>query len=442
MADKRIDRLFGEVRADYVPAADFFSPDFAALEAERLWPRVWQMACREEDIPNPGDFCTYDILDNSIIVVRTAPDRIRAYHNSCPHRGNRLVNGPGHAGRFRCGFHGWQFDLEGKPVNVVDRDDWGGCLSDEDISLMEVRCGAWAGWVYINMDPDCESLESFLEPARSVHDPLRMGELRYHWKKSAIVPCNWKTVLGMFNESYHLQATHKQMLPYWDDYTVSFARGRHGMFRNQDTLPPGMPSKRLGAVERKVDLRAGLRDYIKDIQVTLDATEAMLLGNAVDRLVAEVPEDAEPMDVIMSLARFSAEDFAARGLESPQLSPEQISEIGADWHLFPNHVMLSSANACLAYRSRPNGHDPDSAIWDVYSLMRYPEGQEPKVEHQWGNDLSDEEFWPKILRQDFENMDDLRRGMKSRGFRGLRTNPKQEVAVSNFHRTLREFMGV
>lgn len=433
---------FGEVRDDYVPASDFFSPEFAAVENERLWPRVWQMACREEDIPRVGDFHTYEIVDDSIIVVRTAEDRIRAFHNSCPHRGTRLTSGSGHVSRFRCGFHGWQFDLSGKPVTVIDRDDWGGCLKDEDISLMEVRVGTWAGWVYINMDPDCESLESFLEPAWSVHLPLRMEGMRYHWKKSAIVPCNWKTVLGMFNEAYHLQAAHSQMLPYWDDYTASYARGRHAMFRYEERLPPGMPSQRLGAVRGDVDIRIGLADYIKDMKATLHASEAMLMEEAVDRLVAEVPADAEPMEVLTSLARFTGEDLAAKGIAAPVLTPEEMVEIGSDWHVFPNHILLSSANACLAYRSRPNGHDPESAIWDVYSLLRYPEGEEPEVEHQWGNDLTDESFWPKVLRQDFENMVNLQQGMKSRGFRGLRTNPKQEVPVSHHARMLREFMGI
>lgn len=442
MGKQRDGSQFGEVRPDYVPASDFFSPEFAAMENERLWPRVWQMACREEEIPNVGDFQTYEIVDDSIIVVRTAPGEIRAFHNSCPHRGTRLTKGCGSVKRFRCGFHGWQFDLAGKPVTVVDREDWGNCLNDEDISLMEVKSGSWAGWVYINMDPEAEPLESFLEPARSVHDPLRMEGMRYHWRKSAVVPCNWKTVLGMFNEAYHLQATHAQMLPYWDDYTVSYARGRHSMFRYEDTLPPGLPSKRLGAVKREVDIRMGLSDYIKDMKVTLQASEAMLMEPAVDRLVAEVPAGAEPIEVLTSLAQFVGEELAEKGIDGPALTPEQMAAVGSDWHIFPNHVMISSANACLAYRARPNGHDPESAIWDVYSLLRYPEGQEPKAEHEWCNDLTDEDAWPKVLRQDFENMENLQKGMKSRGFRGLRTNPKQEVPVSHLNRTLREFMGI
>jgi hypothetical protein len=148
------------------------------------------------------------------------------------------------------------------------------------------------------------------------------------------------------------------------------------------------------------------------------------------------------MEIVGKLMEFTFEDAAARGVKSPQITPEQMYELGSDWHLFPNHILISSPNACLTYRSRPNGHDPESAIWDVYSLLRYPPGEEPKVIPQVCNDLTDKEAWPMILRQDFENIEAIQKGMKSRGFRGARPNPKQEIPVSNLHRTIREFMGI
>ena len=92
---------------------------------ERLWPYVWQIACREEEIPKVGDFVTYDILDESVIVVRSKADQIRAYFNVCPHRGNRITEGCSHAKQFVCAYHGWRFGLDGRNVKVVDRDDWG-----------------------------------------------------------------------------------------------------------------------------------------------------------------------------------------------------------------------------------------------------------------------------------------------------------------------------
>ena len=90
-----------------VPPTRYTSRAYHDLEVERLWKRVWQMACREEDIPAVGDHVVYDLADLSLIVVRSGPDRIQAFHNSCLHRGTQLRPASGHADEFRCPFHGF-----------------------------------------------------------------------------------------------------------------------------------------------------------------------------------------------------------------------------------------------------------------------------------------------------------------------------------------------
>jgi len=429
----------GTVRADYVPAANYTSSHFAELEAQFLWPRVWQMACREEEIPSVGSFYTYDILDDSITVVRTAPDEIRAYHNSCPHRGRRLTEGYGKAARMHCRFHGWQWDLQGRNLKVVDREDWGGALSDEDTALVPVKVGRWGGWVYINMDPECESLEEFLAPVRPYLDPYELGGLRYHWRKSTIIPCNWKVALEAFNEGYHVQTTHSQLLKYFDDMTTSYAHGRHGMFTYIESAPMGLRSPRIGGPESQ-DNRPGIHAYMVEMRETLNAISTDHGVVAGERLLAEVPAGTNPYEVLGKFAQFMIEDAESQGAVVPVMTPEQMMAGGTDWHLFPNQIMLQMQIGLLGYRARPNGNDPHSCIWDVYSLRRYAPGEEPKVTLEWNEDLTDVDFWGKILVQDYENMGDVQRGMRSRGFRGARTNPKQEVAVSNMHRALHEFI--
>ena len=80
---------------DRAPKQRYYDQAFYELEAEQLWPRVWQMACRLEEIPEPGDYVTYEILDQSVIVLRTDDGEVRAFQNTCRHRGVRLVEGPG-----------------------------------------------------------------------------------------------------------------------------------------------------------------------------------------------------------------------------------------------------------------------------------------------------------------------------------------------------------
>ena len=102
------------------------APQFGALEFERLWARVWQVACREEEIAEVGDFCEYLIGDQSILVVRSAPDVVGAYHNTCLHRGTRLAEGSGHFDDecIRCRYHAWRYDLDGKLIEVVDPEEF------------------------------------------------------------------------------------------------------------------------------------------------------------------------------------------------------------------------------------------------------------------------------------------------------------------------------
>jgi phenylpropionate dioxygenase-like ring-hydroxylating dioxygenase large terminal subunit len=142
--------------------ARYLSRAYAQQEKRSLWPRVWQIACREEEIPAPGDFITYEVCDESVIVARVRSGNIIAYHNVCPHRGRRLVSGCGKASLFRCGYHGWMFDLDGKNVRVQDKDDWQGGLDGEAIDLHRVRLETWGGFVWIDFREAGESLADYL----------------------------------------------------------------------------------------------------------------------------------------------------------------------------------------------------------------------------------------------------------------------------------------
>src|SRR5205807_5060584 len=94
--------------ADRIPKQRYYDPDFYAMEAELLWPRVWQMACRLEEIPQPHDFVEYEFLDQSVVVLRTEDLGVRAFQNACRHRGVQFVKGRGTCeDGFRCPFHGW-----------------------------------------------------------------------------------------------------------------------------------------------------------------------------------------------------------------------------------------------------------------------------------------------------------------------------------------------
>ena len=174
------------------------SPEYAKAERDLLWPKVWQMAGRVEEIPEVGNFITYDILDDSIIIVRTATDAIKAYYNVCPHRGRQLVDTPGDQNRvcgkkknFICGFHGWTFDLEGKNTYILDQDDWNGALDEERTSLSEVKVDSWGGWIFINMDLGCVPLLDYLGDVDRILGPFEFEEMRFKWRQWVVYSSYW-----------------------------------------------------------------------------------------------------------------------------------------------------------------------------------------------------------------------------------------------------------
>ena len=402
-----------EVRDDFYPKADYLDRQFHELEKEHLWPRVWQIAAREDEIPNAGDYVVYDIIDESIIVVRGEDGAIRAMHNFCPHRGTQLAQGSGNARQFICPFHGWRFGIDGTNTKIVDPQDWGDCLKDGDADLVPVNVGTWGGWVWINMDPECQPLDEFLSPMNAMCELFEFEKLHPAWYKSVTVPANWKTVLGAFTEFYHVQTTHAQMLTYTRDYSISRAMGRHGWisYLGGAGLPVGR-SDRLPPKEVP-DFREYLFEYAQQFKDNLRAMQTERAYEATQRLRTETSAETPPEEVVGKWGQFIYEAAMQSGAGWPEnLTPEYIAESGFDWHVFPNTAFLHPAiEAVLWYRFRPNGDDHESCIFDVWSLERYAPGTEPKVQHEVFEDWRDGDF-PLIFKQDFMNIPKVQKGMK------------------------------
>jgi phenylpropionate dioxygenase-like ring-hydroxylating dioxygenase large terminal subunit len=431
------------VRDDFVPKEDYLDPEFAKAEFDNLWPKVWQIVCRFEEIPKVGDYVTYDIGNDSIIVIRSGEKEtdVKAFHNTCPHRGTQLVDGGscGHTKQFVCPFHGWRFAIDGKKTHVPDEKDWGDSL--KNLTLSGVKVDFWGGWVWINMDPNCQPLADFLEPVKGMCEKYEFEKLRFAWYKTAIVPANWKTVVEGFNEFYHVQTTHAQMLAYTNDYSITKEMGRHGWvaYDANSGFPLGR-SPRLPPKEEK-DYRQYIFQFSECLKHDLQTMQTERAYQAIQRLKTEVSADAQPAEVLQKYGEFIYEAAIKDGAGWPaDLTPDYMAKSGYDWHVFPNTIFLhGSVESVLWYRMRPNGTDVNSCIFDIWSLERFAPGKEPPLKREYYADWEKAE-WPKIFIQDFTNMPKVQKGMMSRGFKGGLTNPVQERTVSNFHRTLRRFM--
>lgn len=424
-----------------ISSDNYISSDFSAKEKDHLWPKVWQVACREEDIPNIGDYIVYDIADDTIVVVRRPDNVFKAFFNVCPHRGRQIMEGDGHAVNFRCGYHNWTFDLDGNNIAVQDKADWGDFLDKECLDLVSVKTGVWGGFVFVNMDPDSETLEEYLDPIPEHLNPFEFENMRYRWALELYIDCNWKTALEAFMEGYHVAATHSQLLPIQgEDYTTSYAHGKHSNFGYWDAKTPlGVPSPRLKK-EAPKDVRPGVVEFFRQMEETFGAIFTDRDYTAAQRLMDECPADADPLTVFGMAVQFGQEAAEKDGCGyPPNLTPEAMYKAGTDWHIFPNCVTLPYFDGAVWYRARPDGDDPNKCIFNIYSLKRYGEGKEPGAKVEVHKELDGKSFG-LIVDQDVANMTMVQKGMKSRGFRHALPNPVQEVEISNFHKHLEQFV--
>jgi hypothetical protein len=242
-------------------------------------------------------------------------------------------------------------------------------------------------------------------------------------------------------EGYHVAATHPQLLAVQgDDYTQSYAHGKHAHFGYFTAAAPlGGPSPRLNE-PIPADMRPGVIEFFRQMEEDFGAIFTDRDFEAAKGIMDVVPADADPMvafGTAVELGRAAAEAEGAG--YPPNLDYEKIAAAGADWHIFPNCVTLPWFDGAVWYRARPNGDDPDTCIFNIWSLKRYAPGQEPKLERRVFKDIVGQNFG-LIVNQDIANMNAVQRGMKSRAFSHARPNPIQEVEVSNFHATLESYL--
>jgi len=417
----------------------YLSPEYARLEAERLWPKVWQIACRLEEIPKVGDYVEYTIVHDSIIVVRTGPDTIKAYFNVCQHRARKLVNGVGNTRTFYCKNHGWTWNLDGKCQKLVDEYDWAS-LRKEDVPLQQVKVDTWGGWVFVNMDPEAEPLLDYLAPVPEYLKPYELERMRFTWYKTIRVDCNWKTTLDAFLEQYHVPTVHYQAAPYSDTYAVSYKHGRHSHFGfTPDTRPVGVPPHQ---TEEEAAAARDPRVTVEELMaLTGDGLQAMWSPRMFEQgqHLQDLPKGMSHNEVYAALVARVQKLAAEEGSGGATVTFEDMAKVGTLWHVFPNHSFLPTNDGAIAYRFRPNGDDPHSMIADLWGLAHCAPGKEPAWKREY-SDRWETSTVPWMLKQDYSNVEEVHAGMRSRGLSKVRVNPVQEANISNYHHTLRQYL--
>lgn len=191
-----------------IPSARYTDPEFLALEQEYLWKRTWLYALHTDELPERGSFRLWNRTGSPIVIVRGNDDRIRAFYNSCRHRGAPLVDtDQGDVRGFFCRYHGWTYDLTGRLTAVREQRDFPG-LDKSCLGLAEVRCETFGNWVFINEDPDAKPLMEYLGGIPAHWENLQLDKLRFIQSSSFEIACNIKVLLDAFLETYHLKSIH------------------------------------------------------------------------------------------------------------------------------------------------------------------------------------------------------------------------------------------
>lgn len=416
----------------------FISPEWAKREMEKVWRRVWQFACLEEELVEVGDHEIYEVGNDSLIVVRTKPDEIRAFVNVCLHRARKLRTHGGQVPEFRCAFHGFTWNLDGSLKNVPCAWDFPH-VDPEKFALPEARVATWRGFVFINMDPYCEPFEDYI----GTFDKYYIWPLERRYKSlhvAKILPCNWKIAQDAFIESFHVIATHPQLLPWIGDANSQYEATLDQPHWNRMINPQGVPSPHIADSLTEEEVLEAF--YYS--RAFYSATQGRDLA-APEGGLPEIPPGGTARQVLAEqmrrqLSALSGDDYA-------NVTDSDLLD-AVNYLLFPNFNPWGGVKSNIVYRFRPNGLDPDSCIAEILFMSALPKDRpRPKpAPIRWLDedtlfaDLPELGLIGPVFDQDCENLPYVQQGLKASRKPGMTLSNYQESRIRHFNSTLVQWM--
>ncbi len=418
------------VSAPWTPGPDiavdrYTSREFARLEHERLWRNSWQMACRAEHLPAVGDHLLYEVGDLSLIVVRSGPDTIKAFHNSCLHRGTTLVEGRGNAALFKCPFHGFAWSLDGTFRGMPAAWDFPH-VEAGSMQLPEVAVAQWQGFVFVHPGADPEPFERYAAPLPEhfAQHPLDGRYVAHH--ACQVVDANWKAVMEAFLEGYHLSTTHPHTIRFANDFETQYDLFGPNVSRLMQAI--GIPTSAL------ID-RVPADEIARTVQKMLPAADRR-----------EVPED---VDVRAFLGEVFRTAYARRWqVDLTDASEAELLD-SIQYFLFPNFAPWMGYSLPITYRFRPWGDDPGRSLMEIMLLHPVPpDGSFETAAEHW---LEPGESWTHapgfealglVIDQDMENLPRVQRGLRAASHRAVVLADYQESRIRHFHARLDQQLGL
>ncbi len=341
---------------------------------------------------------------------------MRAFYNVCQHRGNRLrdcgLGSTGESRSFTCAYHHWEYELDGTFRRIPDIDTF--AQGRPKRGLREVKVDTWGGFVWYTLNESPEPLLDFLGPIPRHLDPYNFERMVQTRDITVEWHCNWKTSVDAFNESYHVQGIHPQLLWYLHDLDIQIdCYERHSRY-----LIP------FGTVSPRVRKPPSIPEPVKSIM----------------KLAGMDPADYDgPIGNIRAdVQKHKRAHGKAQGRDYSRLNDDQLTD---DYHytIFPNLSLNVHADDFWIFRQRPHPTDPDRMFYDILTYDLVPEGSDwpERAQHRkWSHG---DKSIGTVLDQDAANLPGVQAGMHSAGFPGLWIG-RQELRIRHFHKVIDDYV--
>jgi nitrite reductase/ring-hydroxylating ferredoxin subunit len=404
----------------------YTSRAFFEAEKAKMWPRVWQFAAREEELPEPGDHVVYENLGKSFLLVRQADGSIRTFWNVCLHRGRKLRLASGSASEFECPFHGFTWNPDGSLKRIPCRWDFAH-LEDKDMSLPEVRTARFAGYVFINEDGKAPPIEEYLHPLPEHFARWRFEECFTALWVGKVIRANWKAVSEAFMEAWHSIVTHPQILAFTGDANTRYSLW--GDHVNLALTPSGVLSPHIADT-------ASQQDVIDAI------TAGFRGGEGAANLKLKEGEIARPVLAAINRQRVLGD----LGYDTSDVFDAEVID-NWTYNVFPNFAPWGSFIANIVYRWRP-WPDENATLMEVRLLGRKPKDgpMPPAAEMRF---LGEDEPWTTVtewgalgavFEQDMANLPYVQEGLHSSPNDRVELGNYQESRIRHFHTTLDKYL--
>jgi phenylpropionate dioxygenase-like ring-hydroxylating dioxygenase large terminal subunit len=209
--------FFAKVRqhaleAESLPPACYTDPQFFAAERDAVFMKAWNFIGHDDQVKNTGDYIAFELAGVHVIVARGRDGVLRAFANTCRHRGCRILKeGGGNLRAFKCGYHGWVYALDGRLTGAPLMEHTKG-FDKADYGLVPIRLEQWGRFMFVNFDANAKPLKAQLGDLVEKLAPYNFDDMVLVRRREVEVGCNWKVYYENLQEPYHTPYVHPNTL--------------------------------------------------------------------------------------------------------------------------------------------------------------------------------------------------------------------------------------